>query len=70
MTIDNGCTGNIMRLNVVERLKIPMKPTKIKAKLADDATFLDVVGEISIVLEESLPSHSMQLWQEIWVQML
>ena len=39
-----------MRLNVVERLKIPMKPTKIKAKLADDATFLDVVGEISIVL--------------------
>ena len=50
MTIDNGCTGNIIRLNVVERLKIPIKPTKVKAKLADDKTYLDVVGEISIEL--------------------
>ena len=50
MTIDNGCTGNIIRLNVVERLQIPIKPTNVKAKLADDKTYLDVVGEISIVL--------------------
>ena len=50
LTIDNGCTGNIIRLNVVERLKIPIKPTRVKAKLADDKTYLDVVGEISIEL--------------------
>ena len=50
MTIDSGCTGNIIRQNVVERLKIPMKPTKVKAMLADDKTYLDVVGEISIAL--------------------
>ena len=50
LTIDNGCTGNIIRLNVVEDLKIDIKPTKVKAKLADDKTFLDVVGEISIEL--------------------
>ena len=50
LTIDNGCTGNIIRLNVVENLKIDIKPTKVKAKLADDKTFLDVVGEISIEL--------------------
>ena len=48
LTIDNGCTGNIIRLNVVERLNVDIKPTKVKAKLADDKTFLDVVGEISI----------------------
>ena len=48
LTIDNGCTGNIIRQNVVERLNIPIKPTKVKAKLADDKTYLDVVGEISI----------------------
>ena len=48
LTIDNGCTGNIIRLNVVERLNIPIKPTNVKAKLADDKTYLDVVGEISI----------------------
>ena len=41
LTIDNGCTGNIIRLNVVEDLKIDIKPTKVKAKLADDKTFLD-----------------------------
>jgi len=34
----------------VERLKVPIKPTKVKAKLADDKTYLDVVGEISIEL--------------------
>ena len=50
LTIDNGCTGNIVRLNVVERLNVDIKPTKVKAKLADDKTFLDVVGEISIEL--------------------
>ena len=42
------CTGNIIRLNVVERFNIPMKPINVKAKLADDKTYLDVVGEISI----------------------
>ena len=48
LTIDSGCTGNIIRLNVVEGMNIDMKPTKVKAKLADNKTFLDVVGEISI----------------------
>ena len=50
LTIDNGCTGNIIRLNVVENMDVDIKPTKVKAKLADDKTFLDVVGEISIML--------------------
>ena len=50
LTIDSGCTGNIIRLNVVERLHILMKPTKIKAKLADGKTYLEVVGEIEINL--------------------
>ena len=48
LTIDSGCTGNLIRLNVVEEMNIDMKPTKVKAKLADNKTFLDVVGEISI----------------------
>ena len=39
LTIDNGCTGNIVRLNVVERLNVDIKPTKVKAKLADDKTY-------------------------------
>ena len=30
LTLDSGCTGNIIRLDVVERLNIPMKPTKVK----------------------------------------
>ena len=51
LTLDSGCTGNVIRLNVVERLKIPIKPTKIKAKMADDQTYLTVVGEISIELQ-------------------
>ena len=50
LTIDNGCTGNIIRLNVVENMDVDIKPTKVKAKLADDKTFLDVVGEITIML--------------------
>ena len=50
LTLDNGCTGNIIRLNVAEGLNVKMKPTKVKAKLADNKTFLDVVGEISIDL--------------------
>ena len=50
MTLDNGCTGNIIRLNVAEGLNVKIKPTKVKAKLADNKTFLDVVGEISIDL--------------------
>ena len=48
LTIVSGCTGNIIRLNVVQGMNIDMKPTKVKAKLADNKTFLDVVGEISI----------------------
>ena len=50
LTLDNGCTGNIIRLNVAEGLNVKIKPTKVKAKLADNKTFLDVVGEISIDL--------------------
>ena len=51
LTLDSGCTGNIIRLNVVERLRIPIKPTNVKAKMADDKTYLEVVGEISIELQ-------------------
>ena len=51
LTLDSGCTGNIIRLNVVERLNIPIKPTNVKAKMADDKTYLEVVGEISIELQ-------------------
>ena len=50
LTIDNGCTGNIMRHNVVESLGIEMKPTTVKAKLADNKTYLDVVVQISVEL--------------------
>ena len=48
LTLDSGCTGNIIRLDVVERLNIPMKPTKVKARQADNKTFLDVRGQISV----------------------
>ena len=50
LTIDNGCTSNIIKLNVVERLNVDIKPTKVKEKLADDKIFLEVVGEISVNL--------------------
>ena len=50
LTIDSGCTGNIIRLNVVENMNIDIKPTEVKTKLSDDKTFLDVVGEITIML--------------------
>ena len=50
LTLDSGCTGNIIRLDVVERLNIPMKTTKVKARLADNKTFLDVRGQISVLL--------------------
>ena len=60
LTIDNGCTGNIIRLNVVERLNIMMKPTKIKAKLADDKTYLEVVGEIDINLTRGKTSFKFE----------
>ena len=58
LTIDNGCTGNIIRLNVVENLKIDIKPTKVKAKLADDKTFLDVVGDLTLCNKQFGKSHS------------
>ena len=60
LTIDSGCTGNIIRLNVVERLNIMMKPTKIKAKLADDKTYLEVVGEIDINLTRGKTSFKFE----------
>ena len=40
LTIDNGCAGNIIRLNVVENMNIDIKPIEVKAKLADDKIFL------------------------------
>ena len=48
LTIDSGCTGNIIRKNIVEHLEIPMKPSNVRAKLADNKTYLDIVGKVSV----------------------
>lgn len=48
LTLDTGCTGNIIRLDVAQELGIPIRPTKQRAVQADGATPLDVIGEVAV----------------------
>jgi len=57
LTLDTGCTGNIVRLDVAKALNIPIKPTKQRAIQADGATPLDVVGEVQITFNRD--SHDL-----------
>ena len=57
LTLDTGCTGNIIRLDIANELNIPIRPTKQRAIQADGATPLDVVGEVQVTLNRD--SHDL-----------
>ena len=46
VTLDTGCTGNVIRESVARRLELKMLPSKQRAFQADGITPLNVLGEV------------------------
>ncbi len=51
ITVDSGATGNMIRFDIAKRLNLNIRKNCQKSNQADGQSHLDVIGEVSIVLQ-------------------